>query len=137
MAVIFLKNGDKIETKEDASVVNAKYNEADYRDTQELMRWMGSSGDRPFPNPHNLFKVTEKETGKEISISPQWIKELPHVNTKNAVVTLTSGKKIVVSEDFDTVYSNWKNESVILLTEKNTGKRLALRTQNIEMLEEG
>lgn len=135
MTVIILKNGDKIDVEEDASVVNAKYNEADYLDVQELMRWMGSSGDKPFPNPHNLFKVTEKGTGKEISISPQWVKELPNVKVKGTIVTLTNGKEIIVNEDFDTVYSIWEHEpAIILLTEKNTGNRLAISTKSIAML---
>ena len=73
---IVLKDGKRIEVKEDAAVVNAKYNRADNLDTEELMAWMGSDGTRPFPDPHNRFKVTEKETGKEISLSAKQIQRI-------------------------------------------------------------
>ena len=73
---IVLKDGKKIEVKENAAVVNARYNQADYLDTEELMAWMGSDGSQPFPDPHNRFKVTEKATGKEISLSAKQIQSI-------------------------------------------------------------
>lgn len=73
---IVLKDGNKIEVKENAAVVNARYNQADYLDTEELMSWMGSGGAWPFPDPHNRFKVTEKATGKGISLSAKQIQRI-------------------------------------------------------------
>ena len=46
------------------------------QEATELMAWMGSDGTRPFPDPHNRFKVTEKETGKEISLSAKQIQRI-------------------------------------------------------------
>lgn len=150
MAVIILKNGDKIETKEDYMAVTKKYSEASWADATELMRWMGSADGGPFPNPQNPFTVTDRKTGKEISLCPEQVNSLcPEQvktivkedneqltdNAKRTIVTLTSGKEIIVSEDFDMVYSIWEHKpAVILLTEKNTGNRLAISTKSIAML---
>lgn len=142
MAIIILKNGDKIETKEDYMAVTKKYSEASWADATELMRWMGSADGGPFPNPQNPFTITDRKTGKEISLCPEQVKTIVKEdneqltdNAKNTIVTLTSGKEIIVKEDFDTVYSIWEHEpAVILLTEKNTGNRLAISTKNIAML---
>lgn len=73
---IVLKDGKRIEVKEDAAVVNAKYNQADNLDTEELMAWLGSDVTWPFPDPHNRFKVTEKATGKEISLPAKQVQEI-------------------------------------------------------------
>lgn len=73
---IVLKDGNKIEVKENAAVVTAKYNQADRLDTEELMAWMGSDATCPFPDPHNCFKVTEKATGKEISLPAKQIQRI-------------------------------------------------------------
>lgn len=139
MAIIILKNENKIETKEDYQAVTKKYSEADWEDTTELMRWMGSNGDKPFPDPQNPFTVTNRKTGEKISLCPKQVKTIVkednEVLANGAIVTLTNGKEILVSEDFDTVYSIWEHEpAVILLTEKNTGNRLAISTKSIAML---
>lgn len=142
MAVIILKNGDKIETKEDYLAVTKKYSDANWANATELMRWMGSANGEPFPNPQNPFMVTDRKTGKEISLCPEQVKtivkednEQVKNNAKGTIVALTSGKEIIVKEDFDTVYSIWEHEpAVILLTEKNTGNRLAISTKSIAML---
>lgn len=73
---IVLKDGNKIKVKENVAVVNAKYNQADRLDTEELMAWMGSAATYPFPDPHNCFKVTEKATGKEISLPAKQIQRI-------------------------------------------------------------
>lgn len=74
--VILLKDGSKIEVKENVAVVNAKYNQADNLDTEELMNWMRWDNTWPFPDPHNRFKVTEKGTGKEISLPAKQIQQI-------------------------------------------------------------
>lgn len=139
MAVIILKNDDKIKTKEDYQAVTKKYSDADWADAEELMRWMGSSGNKPFPNPQNPFTVTDRNTGKEISLCSEQVKTIVKEDNESlascTIVTLTNGKEIIVEEDFDTVYSIWEHEpAVILLTEKNTGNRLAISTKSIAML---
>lgn len=142
MAVIILKNGDKIETKEDYMAVTKQYSEASWADATELMYWMRSAEGGPFPNPKNPFTITDRKTGKEISLCPEQMKTIVKEdneqltgNEKSTIVTLTSGKEIVVSEDFDMVYSIWEHEpAVILLTEKNTRNRLAISTKSIAML---
>lgn len=149
--IIILKDGKKIEVKENAAVVNAKYNQADYLDTEELMSWMGSYGDRPFPRPNNHFKVIEKKTGKEISLSPQEIQQiivdpgdLPmFTSTGNTKIILNDGQEFVVEENFDTIFAIWDavlmnnaNIQVLSLTEKMTGNRLAILAKDINMLKE-
>lgn len=149
--VIVLKDGKKIEVKENAAVVNAKYNQADYLDTEELMSWMGSYGDRPFPRPNNHFKVIEKKTGEEISLSPQEIQQiivdpgdLPmFTSTGNTKVFLNNDKEFVAEENFDTIFAIWNailmnnaNTQVLVLTEKMTKKRLAILAKDIVKLKE-
>lgn len=152
---ILLKDGKKIEVKENAAVVNAKYNQADWLDTEELMSWMGSDGSWPFPNPHNYFRVTDKETGKEISLSPQEIQQIivdpadvsPFTSTGNTKVFINGGnhggREFVINENFDTVLADWnaalmkdKGKQVLLLTERMTEKRLAVSAKDITMLTE-
>lgn len=150
--VIILKNGQEIKVKEDATVVNAKYNEADSRDADDLMRWMGSDGRKPFPHPNNKFRITEKGTDKEISLSPQQVMEItvkgkkasPFDKAGNTKVILNDGEEFNVEENFDTIYAAWNGaligdqskSSVLVLTEKVTKNRLAILAKNIVRLSE-
>lgn len=152
MTVITFKNGGRIEVEDDALAVTTKYNEADYANCAELMRWMDSSGEEKFPQPRNQFKVTERGTCNEIFIHPEQIDKItveenekfPPSDTGNTRVTLVDGREIEVEEDFDTANVRWNeafmetnyNISVLSLREKDTGNRLSILARNIEMLEE-
>lgn len=163
VVVIILKNGDRIEVEEDALTVTAKYNEADNANNAELMRWMGSAGEEKFPQPRTKFEVTDFWTGNKIYLYPEQVdkmgfeedetpKEVVHDQDEELTpsdagstrVTMVDGREIEVEEDFDTVNVRWNaafNKSdceppVLSLTEKDTGSRLTILAQNIEMLEE-
>lgn len=163
VTVIILKNGDRIEVEEDALAVTAKYNEADNANNTELMRWMGSDGEEKFPQPRNQFKVTGFWTGIKVSLYPEQVYKIiveedekpeevvhdqdetfPPSDAGSTRVTLVDGREIEVEEDFDEVNVRWNaafygadyEPPVLSLTEKDTGSRLAILAQNIEMLEE-
>lgn len=163
VTVIILKNGGRIEVEEDALAVSAKYNEADYANCAELMRWMGSYGKEKFPQPRNQFEVTEFWTGNKVSLSPEQVykigveedetpkgvvydqdEELTPSDAGSTRVTLADGREVEVEEDFDEVYVRWNaalrsddNTGVVLsLTEKDSGWGLAILATNIELLEE-
>lgn len=163
VTVIILKNGDRIEAEEDVLAVTAKYNNADLANCDDLMRWMGSTGQEKFPQPRSKFKVTERGTCNEISLYPEQVgkiiveedkkpEEVVHdqddtflpSDAGSTRVTLVDGREIEVEEDFDEVNVRWNaafygadyEPPVLSLTEKDTGSHLAILAQNIEMLEE-
>ncbi len=160
VTTIVLKNGVRLKVEDDILTVTAKYNEADNANDAELMRWMGSAGEEKFPQPRNQFKVTEIGTCNEISLYPEQVdmmiaeageklEEAVHdqddeLDAGSTRVTLVDGREIEVEEDFDTVNVRWNaafnkadcEPPVLSLTEKDTGSRLAILAQNIEMLEE-
>lgn len=163
VTVIVLKNGARVEAEEDALAVNVKYSSADLANCDELMRWMGSPGEEKFPQPRNQFKVTERGTSNEISLYPEQVDKIiveedekpeevvhdqdetfPPSDAGSTRVTLVDGREIEVEEDFDEVNVRWNaafygadyEPPVLSLTEKDTGRRLSILAQNIEMLEE-
>lgn len=122
-----------------------------------------SDGEEKFPQPRTQFKVTGFRTGIKFSLYPEQVykiiveedekpKEVVHdqdeeLTTSDAGstrVTLADGREIEVEEDFDEVNVRWNaafygadyEPPVLSLTEKDTGSRLAVLAQNIEMLEE-
>lgn len=163
VTVIILKNGAKIEVEEDALAVDAKYNEAQAANLFDLEEWdqFGRKGELP-PARHK-FKAITIGTRNEITLYPEQVDKIiveedekpeevvhdqeepfPPSDAGSTRVTLVDGREIEVEEDFDEVNVRWNaafygadyEPPVLSLTEKDTGRRLSILAQNIEMLEE-
>lgn len=163
VTVIILKNGGRIEVEEDALAVDAKYNEAQAANLFDLEEWdqFGRKGELP-PARHK-FKAITIGTRNEITLYPEQVDKIiveedekpeevvhdqdetfPPSDAGSTRVTLVDGREIEVEEDFDEVNVRWNaafygadyEPPIISLTEKDTGSRLTILAQNIEMLEE-
>lgn len=155
--VITFANGMQRKVKEDYLVVRDRIEYAEfrnrlYRDWIALGRQAGYTG----PRAESGVTLTDKNTGNEFTFFLNDVSEInvttdkvfadeeDEEDTESTRVTLVDGREIEVEEDFDTVNVRWNRAfmkadcepPVLSLTEKDTGSRLAILAQNIEMLEE-
>lgn len=155
--VITFENGMKREVKEDYLVVQGRIKYAGFRD-RLYRNWIASGRPAEYIGPKTEPEVTltDKDTGNEftfflndvdkinLTTDKGFVDEEDEEDTESTRVTLVNGREIEVEEDFDTVNVRWNaafNKSdceppIISLTEKDTGSRLTILAQNIEMLEE-
>lgn len=154
LVVITFTNGMQREVKEDYLVVQdrieyAKFRNRLYRDWIAL----GRSAEYTGPKTESRVTLTDKNTGNEFTFFLNDVSEInlttdtgfvDEEDAESTRVTLVDGREIEVEEDFDTVNVRWNaafnkadcEPPVLSLTEKDTGSRLAILAQNIEMLEE-
>ncbi len=152
--VITFANGMQREVKEDYPVVRDRIEYAEFRNG--LYRdWiaLGRRAEYTGPRTESRVALTDRNTGNEFTFSLNDVSEINVTTDKKFVdeedaestrVTLVDGREVEVEEGFDEVYVRWiaalrsdDNTGVVLsLTEKDSGRGLAILAQNIEMLEE-
>lgn len=152
--VITFANGMQREVKEEYPVVRDRIEYAEFRN--RLYRdWidLGRQSEYTGPRAESGVTLTDKNTGNEFTFFLNDVNKINLITDKEFVdeedaestrVTLVDGREIEVEEDFDTVNVRWNRAlmkadyepPVLSLTEKDTGSRLAILAQNIEMLEE-
>lgn len=158
VTVVILRNGAKWEVKEDHYEVEDRIDMARFDDgLYEQWIELGCNPEYTGPRQKAVVTLTNRKNGSEITFYPDEVKE---VTTKEVVndqemqfqssdagstrVTLVDGREIEVAEDYGTVDTRWGTALVegdhmpplLWLTEKDTGCRLSILAQNIEMLEE-
>lgn len=155
--VITFANGMQREVKEEYPVVRDRIEYAEFRN--RLYRdWiaLGRQAEYTGPRTESGVTLTDKKTGNKftfflndvseinVTTNKAFADEEDEEDTESTRVTLVDGREIEVEEDFDTVNVRWNRAfmkadckpPVLSLTEKDTGSRLAILAQNIEMLEE-
>lgn len=152
--VIVFANGMQREVKEDYLVVRDRIEYAKFRN--DLYRdWiaLGRQAEYTGPRTESGVTVTDKNTGNIFTFYLNDVSEINVTTDKKFVdeedaestkVTLVDGREIEVEEDYDTVDTRWGTalaeadymSPLLWLTEKDTGRRLTILAQNIEMLEE-
>lgn len=152
--VITFANGMQREVKEDYPVVrdrieHAKFRNGLYRDWIALGRQAGYTG----PRTESGVTLTDRNTGNVFTFYLNDVSEINVTTDKKFVdeedaestkVTLADGREVEVEESFAEVYVRWTaalrsddNTGVVLsLTEKGSGRGLAILATSIELLEE-
>lgn len=155
--VITFANGMQRKVKEDYPVVRDRIKYAEFRN-RLYRNWIASGRPAEYLGPRTEPGVilTDKNTGNEFTFFLNDVSEInvttdkvfadeeDEEDTESTRVTLVDGREIEVEEDFDTVNVRWNRAfmkadcepPVLSLTEKDTGSRLTILAQNIEMLEE-
>lgn len=155
--VITFANGMQREVKEGYLVVRCRIEYAEFRN-RLYRNWIASGRPAEYIGPRTEPRVTltDKDTGNEFTFFLNDVSEInvttdkvfadeeDEEDTESTRVTLVDGREIEVEEDFDTVNVRWNRAfmkadcepPVLSLTEKDTGSRLTILAQNIELLEE-
>lgn len=155
--VITFANGMQREVKEDYLVVQDRIKDVGFRN-RRYRNWIASGRPAEYIGPRTEpgVTLTDKNTGNEFTFflndvskinlitDKGFVDEEDEEDTESTRVTLVDGREVEVEEGFDEVYVRWiaalrsdDNTGVVLsLTEKDSGRGLAILAQNIEMLEE-
>ena len=155
--VITFANGMQREVKEDYPVARDRIEYAEFRNRlyRDWIAW-GRQAGYTGPRAESGVTLTDKKTGNKFTLFLNDVSEInvttdkvfadeeDEEDTESTRVTLVDGREIDVEEDFDTVNVRWNaafnkadcEPPVLSLTEKDTGSRLAILAQNIELLEE-
>lgn len=155
--VITFANGMQREVKEDYPVVRDRIEYAEFRNG--LYRdWiaLGRQAEYTGPRTESGVTLTDRNTGNEftfflndvseinVTTDKKFVDEEDEEDAESTKVTLADGREVEVEEGFDEVYVRWiaalrsdDNTGVVLsLTEKDSGRGLAILATSIELLEE-